>query len=170
MSGKRSAGILLHRTSGAGLELLIGHMGGPFWSGRTAGAWSIPKGEYAPGEAPEAAAHREFTEELGLPVPGGELTPLGECRQASGKVVTIWALEADLDPGLAVFGTFVMEWPRGSGIRREFPELDEVAWCTPAGARELLVTGQRVFVDRLTAYVQDRQPSSSVAPRGQQEQ
>lgn len=160
MSGKRSAGLLLFRTSDAGAEVLIGHMGGPFWARRDAGAWSIPKGEYEPEEDPEAAARREFTEELGLPVPDGELVPLGESRQAGGKTVTVWALDADLDPGRASFGTFSMEWPRGSGVQREFPEVDRVAWCTPESARDRLVAGQRVFVDRLTAYLRDGRPPS----------
>ncbi|MDJ0460218.1 NUDIX domain-containing protein [Streptomyces sp. H27-C3] len=158
MSGKRSAGLLLFRMSEAGTEVLIGHMGGPFWAGRDAGAWSIPKGEYGPGEQPEAAARREFTEELGLPVPDGERIPLGESLQAGGKTVTIWAMEADLDIGRAVFGTFGMEWPRGSGVLREFPELDRVAWCTPSSAQDRLVTGQRVFLDRLASRIQDNRP------------
>ncbi|MGW0565123.1 NUDIX domain-containing protein [Streptomyces sp. NPDC003016] len=160
MSGKRSAGLLLFRSSGTGVEVLIGHMGGPFWTGRDTGAWSIPKGEYTPDETPEAAARREFTEELGLPVPDGEPIPLGESRQASGKIVTVWAVEADLDPALAVFGTFTMEWPRGSGVRCEFPEIDQVAWCTPESAHDRLVTGQRVFLDRLARYLRDRRPPS----------
>ncbi|MBT2394933.1 NUDIX domain-containing protein [Streptomyces sp. ISL-100] len=157
MSGKRSAGLLLFRTSDDGAEVLIGHMGGPFWTGRDTAAWSIPKGEYEPDETPEAAARREFTEELGLPVPDGELIALGESRQASGKIVTVWALEADLDPALADFGTFTMEWPRGSGVRQEFPEIDQVEWCGPASARTRLVSGQRVFLDRLARHLEDRQ-------------
>ncbi|HET6859194.1 MAG TPA: NUDIX domain-containing protein [Streptomyces sp.] len=178
MSGKRSAGLLLFRIAEAGTEVLIGHMGGPFWARRDAGAWSIPKGEYGPEEQPEAAARREFTEELGLPAPAGEPIPLGESRQSGGKIVTVWALEADLDIGPAVFGTFSMEWPRGSGVLREFPELDRVAWCTPQSARERLVTGQRVFLDRLAAHVQgvcaphtdapDGRPASPTSPRAPQ--
>ncbi|MEN8651304.1 NUDIX domain-containing protein [Streptomyces sp. 21So2-11] len=164
MSGKRSAGLLLFRISEAGTEVLIGHMGGPFWAGRDAGAWSIPKGEYGPEEQAEAAARREFSEELGLPVPDGEPIALGESRQSGGKTVTVWAVEADLDIGRAVFGTFRMEWPRGSGVLREFPELDRVAWCTPRSAHERLVTGQRVFLDRLAAHVQDNRPPPPTSP------
>lgn len=158
MSGKRSAGLLLFRTSDDhdGAEVLIGHMGGPFWAGRDSAAWSIPKGEYELDETPEAAARREFTEELGLPVPDGELIPLGEARQPSGKVVTVWALEADLDPALADFGMFTMEWPRGSGVQQEFPEIDQVAWCPPEKAHERLVTGQRVFLERLARHLEVR--------------
>ncbi|OII64038.1 NUDIX domain-containing protein [Streptomyces sp. CC77] len=157
MTAKRSAGLLLFRTSvGGGAELLLAHMGGPFWARRDAGAWSVPKGEYEPGETPEAAARREFTEELGLPVPEGPLLPLGEARQSGGKVVTVWAVEADLDPALVVPGTFAMEWPRGSGTVREFPEVDRVAWCTPEEAAVRLVAGQRVFVGRLLEYLHGR--------------
>ncbi|MFD9793663.1 NUDIX domain-containing protein [Streptomyces sp. NPDC059070] len=156
MVAKRSAGLLLHRRAGDGIEVLIGHMGGPFWAGRDAAAWSIPKGEYGPDEAPRAAALREFEEELGLPAPEGTPVPLGEARQANGKVVTVWAVEADLDITAAVPGTFTMEWPRGSGTLREFPELDRFAWLAPEEAAERLVAGQRVFLDRLAEHLRDR--------------
>ncbi|MFD7623735.1 NUDIX domain-containing protein [Streptomyces sp. NPDC059802] len=139
----------------AGFEVLIGHMGGPFWAGRESAAWSIPKGEYGPEEAPEAAARREFEEEFGRPAPDGEWVALGEARQSGGKTVTVWALEADLDAATAVPGTFTMEWPRGSGVLREFPEVDRFAWCTPRDAAERLVTGQRVFLDRLREHLAD---------------
>ncbi|HET6500426.1 MAG TPA: NUDIX domain-containing protein [Amycolatopsis sp.] len=152
MSAKRSAGILVYRT-GTGTEVLLGHMGGPFWARRDAGAWSMPKGEYEPEEAPEAAARREFREELGLPVPPGELAELGTVRQSGGKLVTAWALDGDLDPELVVPGTFTMEWPRGSGTMREFPEIDRVAWFGLAQAREKIVGGQRAFLDRLAALL-----------------
>ncbi|HEX9336343.1 MAG TPA: NUDIX domain-containing protein [Pseudonocardiaceae bacterium] len=149
MAGKRSAGILVFRRTNGQVEVLIAHMGGPLWARRDAGAWSIPKGEYEPDETAEAAARREFQEELGLPVPAGELVELGSVTQSSGKVVTAWALEGDLDPGLVVPGTFEMEWPKGSGVRREFPEIDRAAWFDLAAAREKLVTAQREFLDRL---------------------
>ncbi|WP_336320297.1 NUDIX domain-containing protein [Streptomyces lavendofoliae] len=156
MTVKRSAGLLLFRTSDGELEVLIAHMGGPLWASRDAGAWSVPKGEYGADETPEAAARREFVEELGLPVPDGELVPLGETRQAGGKIVTVWAVEADLDPAAVVPGTFSMEWPRGSGRTREFPEVDRVAWMAPAEAAPRLVAGQRVFLERLAEYVRGR--------------
>ncbi|WP_313896671.1 NUDIX domain-containing protein [Streptomyces sp. GC420] len=151
--GRRSAGLLLYRGAGEAMEVLLGHMGGPFWARRDAGAWSVPKGEYGPEEAPEAAARREFEEELGLPPPDGPYLPLGEARQSGGKTVTVWAVESDLDPALVVPGTFTMEWPRGSGRMREFPEIDRVGWFRlgPAGGK--LVTGQRVFLSRLSAAV-----------------
>ncbi|MFE2978091.1 NUDIX domain-containing protein [Streptomyces sp. NPDC059258] len=158
-TGRRSAGLLLFRVmedEDAGerdVEVLIGHMGGPFWAGREAAAWSVPKGEYGPEEAAVDAACREFTEELGVPVPPGEWIALGEARQRSGKTVTVWALEAGLDLASVVPGTFTMEWPRGSGVQQEFPEMDRFAWCTPEQAAERLIAGQRVFVDRLRAQV-----------------
>ncbi|MET9802241.1 NUDIX domain-containing protein [Streptomyces sp. NPDC006368] len=156
MTVKRSAGLLVFRTSGGGPEVLIAHMGGPMWAKRDAGAWSVPKGEYEPGETAEAAARREFVEELGLPAPDGDKVPLGETRQANGKIVTVWAVEGDLDPAAVVPGTFTMEWPRGSGVEREFPEVDRVAWFTPEEAAHRLVAGQRVFLDRLEQYLRER--------------
>ncbi|WP_097986808.1 NUDIX domain-containing protein [Streptomyces sp. f150] len=158
-TGRRSAGLLLFRVTedeDAGerdVEVLIGHMGGPFWAGREAAAWSVPKGEYGAEEGAEAAARREFTEELGVAVPPGEWIALGEARQRSGKTVTVWALEAELDLASVVPGTFTMEWPRGSGVQQEFPEMDRFAWCTPEQTAERLIAGQRVFVDRLRAQV-----------------
>ncbi|MFF0433907.1 NUDIX domain-containing protein [Streptomyces sp. NPDC004327] len=150
MPEKRSAGLLLfRRTPDGGTEVLIAHMGGPFWASRSEAAWSVPKGEYGQEEPPEAAARREFEEELGLPAPDGEWIALGEARQGSGKVVTVWAVEADLDPAAVVPGTFTMEWPRGSGTQREFPEVDRVGWYGLADAEPLLVAGQRVFLTRL---------------------
>lgn len=154
---RRSAGLLLFRVTAAGgerdVEVLIGHMGGPFWAGRDAAAWSVPKGEYGPEETAEAAARREFVEELGVPVPAGDWLPLGEARQRGGKTVTVWAVEAELDVASVVPGTFTMEWPRGSGVQREFPEMDRFAWCTPEQAAARLIAGQRVFVDRLRAQL-----------------
>ncbi|MET9953802.1 NUDIX domain-containing protein [Streptomyces sp. NPDC006339] len=164
MSEKRSAGLLLFRRTPDGLpEVLIGHMGGPFWSSRSEAAWSIPKGEYEPEEAPEVAARREFEEELGLPLPEGEWWALGEARQRNGKFVTVWAVEADLDPELVVPGTFTMEWPRGSGVLREFPEIDRVGWFALPEALPLLVAGQRVFLERLAERL-DGAAGSAGAP------
>ncbi|GAA3379134.1 NUDIX domain-containing protein [Streptomyces sannanensis] len=150
MPEKRSAGLLLFRRAADGdIDVLLGHMGGPYWERRETGAWSIPKGEHGPEEEPLDAALREFQEELGLPPPGGPYAPLGEVRQTGGKVVTVWAVEDDLDPDLVVPGTFTMEWPKGSGTVREFPELDRVAWFTVGQARTVIVTAQTVFLDRL---------------------
>jgi predicted NUDIX family NTP pyrophosphohydrolase len=155
MAGKRSAGILLFRRAGPSVEVLLGHMGGPFWVKRDAGGWSIPKGEYEPDEQPEAAARREFHEELGVPVPAGELIDLGDVRQGSGKVVTVWAIESDFDPKDVVPGTFDLEWPKGSGRIEQFPEIDRVAWVDVEGARAKIVAGQQPFLDRLVDHLDD---------------
>jgi predicted NUDIX family NTP pyrophosphohydrolase len=136
------------------VEVLLGHMGGPLFARREAGAWTVPKGEYGPGETAWEAALREFEEELGLAPPQGPALPLGEVLQAGGKLVTAWAVEADLDPAAVRPGTFTMEWPPRSGRTAEFPELDRVAWLTPDRAREVIVTAQAAFLDRLTEHSQ----------------
>jgi predicted NUDIX family NTP pyrophosphohydrolase len=153
VASKRSAGILLFRRTGGGLEVLLGHMGGPLWARRDEAAWSLPKGEYLTDEEPLVAARREFAEELGIAVPDVELVELGEVRQPSGKLVTVWAGECDLDLAGFAPGTFEMEWPRGSGRAQSFPEIDRVVWFDLAGARTALVAGQRVFLDRLTEHL-----------------
>ncbi|GAA2285488.1 DNA mismatch repair protein MutT [Streptomyces ruber] len=132
--------------------MLLGHMGGPFFARRDAGAWTLPKGEYAAGESPWEAACREWREELGVPPPEGEAVPLGEVRQAGGKTVTAWAVEGDLDPAAVVPGTFRMEWPPRSGRIQEFPELDRVEWFTPGRARSVIVKAQTAFLDRLAEH------------------
>lgn len=152
MTARTSAGLLLFREV-PHLEVLLGHMGGPYYARKDAGAWSIPKGQVEPDEDDLAAARREFQEELGLPVPDGELFPLGSARQSGGKTVTVWAVEGDLDPAAVVPGTFELEWPRGSGRMREFPEVDRVGWFDLTTAREKLVAGQRPFLDRIAELV-----------------
>jgi len=147
---RTSAGILLHRRAdGGGVEVLLGHMGGPFWARKDAGAWSIPKGEYSAGEDPFDAAQREFLEELGSPVPASSFLPLGEVRQSGGKVLTVWAAEGDLDVTTAVSNTFTLQWPPRSGRMQEFPEIDRAAWVPVERARELVVKGQVPLLDRL---------------------
>jgi predicted NUDIX family NTP pyrophosphohydrolase len=146
---RTSAGILLHRAGAAGREVLIGHMGGPFWAKKDAGGWSIPKGEYGPGEDAFAVACREFEEELGTPVPATVFLPLGELRTTSSKVLTVWAADGDLDATAAVSNTFALEWPPRSGRMQEFPEIDRAGWFGIKDAREKLVTGQVPFLDRL---------------------
>ncbi|HZI96281.1 MAG TPA: NUDIX domain-containing protein [Actinomycetales bacterium] len=153
MATRRSAGILLFRRSTGTVEVLLGHMGGPFWARKDAGAWSVPKGEYDVDEEPEAAARREFTEELGLGVPSGELLRLGDVTQSGGKVVTAWALEADLEPRDVTPGTFEMEWPPGSGRLQLFPEVDRVEWLDLDAAAVRIVRNQRVFLDRLATLL-----------------
>jgi predicted NUDIX family NTP pyrophosphohydrolase len=149
MAGVRSAGILVFRGVGERREVLIAHMGGPFWARKDDGAWSIPKGECEPDEDELVAARREFTEELGLPVPAGELLSLGSAKQSTGKIVTVWAVAGDLDPATVVPGTFQLEWPRGSGRFKDFPEVDRAGWFGLTVARAKLVKGQRVFLDRV---------------------
>ncbi|QNS02535.1 NUDIX domain-containing protein [Streptomyces xanthii] len=146
---RRSAGLLLFRRTDAGPEVLLGHMGGPFWARKDAGAWTVPKGEYEEDETAWDAARREFREELGLPAPDGPALPLGDVVQSGGKHVTVWAVEGDLDPADVVPGTFTMEWPPRSGRRAEFPELDRVAWFGLDAARAVTVKAQAVFLDRL---------------------
>lgn len=144
-----SAGVLLYRMDGGVTEVLIGHPGGPFWARKDDGAWSIPKGEYTPGEDPWQAARREFGEELGCPVPDGQRRDLGATRQPSGKILTVFAVAADLDISGFRSNTFSLEWPRGSGRLQEYPELDRVAWLPIDAARAKLLEGQRVFLNRL---------------------
>jgi len=145
---KRSAGILMYRRRGAGVELFLVHPGGPFWAKKDLGAWSIPKGEYAEGEDPAAVARREFAEETGVS-PQGELRPLGELVQPGRKIVTAWALEGDLDPSTLRSNRFELEWPPRSGRRQSFPEVDRADWFSPAEARRKILPGQREFIDRL---------------------
>ncbi|GAA4792447.1 NUDIX domain-containing protein [Streptomyces ziwulingensis] len=135
------------------MEVLLGHLGGPFFARRDRGAWTVPKGEYEDDEPAWDAARREFQEELGLQPPDGDdAVPLGEVRQSGGKLVTVWAVEADLDPAAVVPGTFRMEWPPRSGRIQEFPELDRVAWLSLDRAREVIVTAQTAFLDRLAEH------------------
>ena len=133
--------------------MLLGHLGGPYWARKHERAWGIPKGELDPGEAPRAAAAREFTEELGLPVPAGEWHDLGEVRQSGGKVVRVWTIKADLDPAAVTPGTFELEWPPRSGRLQTFPEVDRVAWFGLDRARVVVIASQRPFLDRLEALV-----------------
>jgi predicted NUDIX family NTP pyrophosphohydrolase len=150
MKKRSSAGCLLFRRTTASLEVLLAHMGGPYWARKDDGSWSIPKGEYdEDSEVPFDVALREFEEELGAPVPAAHFLELGSARQPSGKVVTIWAAEGDFDPARAVSNTFTMEWPKGSGNERTFPEIDRVAWFDVATARTKLLKGQVTFLDRL---------------------
>jgi predicted NUDIX family NTP pyrophosphohydrolase len=146
-----SAGLLLYRAAAGGTQVLLAHMGGPLWARKDAGAWSIPKGEYGPDEAPLDAARREFTEEIGTPPPAGEPLPLGSVRQRNGKIVTAWALPGDLDVTTVVSNTFEMEWPPRSGRRQQFPEIDRAAWFDVPAARTRIVAAQAEFLDRLVA-------------------
>ena len=150
---KHSAGILLYRNTGRTYVVLLVHPGGPFWAKKDTGVWSIPKGEFGEDEEPLAAAKRELTEELGRYVPKGELVPLGESKQPSGKVVHVWALEADLDAESIKSNTLTIDWPPRSGKKLEIPEVDRAGWFSPAEATLKLLPGQLPFLDRLAEYL-----------------
>jgi predicted NUDIX family NTP pyrophosphohydrolase len=152
VTSKRSAGLLVYRQSAGGVEVFLGHLGGPLWAKREP-SWSIPKGEPDESEELFAAAHREFVEETGLPVPSGEFLSLGEWRQPNGKVVTAWAIEGDLDADAAASNTFTMEWPPRSGRVQEFPELDRFTWVDLDAAASMLIGGQAEFLRRLRALI-----------------
>ena len=147
----RSAGIVLFRRTGARLEVLLAHMGGPYWARKDDGAWSIPKGEYDEGETAWDAARREFAEEIGQPMPDGRPIELGEVTQRNGKVVTAFAVEADLDPTAMRSNTFELEWPPRSGRMQSFPEMDRAAWFTADVARTKAISSQAALIDRLEA-------------------
>lgn len=149
---RQSAGLLLYRLRANTVEVLIVHPGGPFWSRKDDGSWSIPKGEQPGGEDPWRTAQREFAEEIGLTAPDGPRIELGAVRQRSGKTVTVFAVSGDLDPAEARSNTFELEWPPHSGRFREFPEVDRVGWFTVAQARVKLLAGHRPFLDRLMAH------------------
>ena len=157
MPPRTSAGILLYRLTPAGdCEVLLGHMGGPFWARKDDGAWSIPKGEHGPEEEPFAVACREFEEELGSPVPAAEFLPLGQLQPTSGKLLTVWAAAGDLDAATSRSNTFTIEWPPRSGRLQEFPEIDRAAWFGVDEARTKLVKGQVPFLDRLLERIAAR--------------
>ena len=149
MPPRRSSGILLFRRAPE-LQVLLGHMGGPFWARKDDHAWSIPKGEHEPDEDAETAARREFTEETGHPAPA-DLVPLGVVK--GSKTLTVWAAEGDLDPAAVVSNTFDLEWPPRSGRVQQFPEIDRAAWLDVDLARTKLVKGQLPFLDRLVDAV-----------------
>ncbi|HEX5959056.1 MAG TPA: NUDIX domain-containing protein [Hyphomicrobiaceae bacterium] len=151
---RRSAGIILYRRRAGGLEVLLVHPGGPFWAKKDDGAWSIPKGEYQPGEEDAlAAARREFQEETGWPAVGPAIA-LGSFRQPSGKIVDAWAIEGDLDPAALKSNTFPLEWPPRSGRMREVPEVDRAEWFAPEAAARKLLKGQRPILEALLCRMQ----------------
>lgn len=151
---KLSAGLLLYRVTEGAVEVLIGHPGGPFWARKDDGAWSIPKGEYTEGEDPWTVACREFEEELGKPPPAGPRVDFAPVRQPSGKIITAFAVRGDLDLTGTFSNTFTLEWPKGSGKIREFPEIDRVAWFSVVEARSKLLKGQRPLLDHLLAAIE----------------
>ena len=154
MAKKNSAGILLHRLRGSGIEVFLVHPGGPFWAKKDARAWSIPKGEFEVGQDPLEAAKREFKEETGFAVEGNfiELTPV---KQPGGKVVYAWAVMGDCEAESIKSNTFSLEWPPRSGKRKEFPEVDRAGWFTPEVAREKILKGQLNFLEELKRKIEN---------------
>ncbi|MGH7158247.1 MAG: NUDIX domain-containing protein [Candidatus Saccharimonadales bacterium] len=148
---KQSAGILAYRKGEEGYEVLLAHPGGPFWAKKDDGCWSIPKGEFDESEQALPAAKREFTEETGMPAPEGDYQPLGQAKQASGKVVHAFALESDINLEEFKSNMFEMEWPPRSGQKQEFPENDKAAWFSLSAARQKLVRGQVPLLEALAA-------------------
>jgi predicted NUDIX family NTP pyrophosphohydrolase len=158
MNTRRSAGILMYRLRDGGLEVLLGHPGGPFFGRKDLGNWSIPKGEPGPEEVDlELTARREFEEETGHGVPAGPLIDIGTVQQKGGKVVYAWAVEGDLDPALATSNTFSFEWPPFSGHIKTYPEIDRVEWFAPEQARLHIKEAQAPFLDRLAAALAGRE-------------
>ena len=151
-AAKKSAGILLYRRKGSGLEVLLAHPGGPFWKSRDLGAWTLPKGEIDEGEEPYAAARREFAEETGFE-PGEAGIALEPLRQRSGKVIHAWAIEGDCDAAAAHSTLFKMEWPPKSGLQEEFPEIDRVEWFAIPEAERRILPGQSPFLAQLQSLL-----------------
>ena len=139
---------MMYRRAAGELQVFLVHPGGPYWAKKDKGVWSIPKGEYEPGETPVEAALREFEEETGFWV-RGPLIELGSVTQASGKIVTAWAFEGDCDPAALRSNFIFIEWPPRSGRQIEIPEVDRGEWFSLAEARERVRQGQDLFVDRL---------------------
>ena len=158
---------MLYRRPDAGaLEVLLIYPGGPFWTKKDRGAWSIPKGEVEPGETPIECAMRELEEELGSPFEfaEGALLDLGSVRQKGGKEVFCWAAEADFDPAMLESNTFTLEWPRGSGVEREYPEVDRAEWFELDVARVKINYAQGLLLDRLLERIGEVGESGSQSP------
>ena len=155
---KLSAGLLLYRVTDGGIEVLIGHPGGPFWARKDEGAWSIPKGEYVEGEDLWTVAQREFEEELGKAPPQGPRIDFEPLKQPSGKVITVFAVRGDLDLDGTFSNTFDLEWPKGSGVVRSYPEVDHAEWIQEPVARTKLVKGQLPILEALILHLRTGAP------------
>jgi predicted NUDIX family NTP pyrophosphohydrolase len=156
---KTSAGILVYRLREGRLEVFLVHPGGPFWAKRDLGAWSIPKGEFSEPEDPLAAAVRELQEETGFSL-DGPFEPLTPRKQPGGKIVHAWAAEGDLDPRQIRSNTFLLEWPKGSGRQKEFPEVDRAEWFELAEARQRILPGHVGFLEELSDLLGKRKAPS----------
>jgi len=157
---KQSAGILVYRRQGKKVQVLLAHAGGPFWAKKDKGAWTIPKGECTGDETPEAAARREFAEEIGQPAPAGTLHDLGTIKRKDGKVIYAFAVEGDMDVAQTHSNTFEMEWPPKSGQIQSFPEIDRAVWTDMSQAPDKMHSGQRVFIERLTEQLGVKLPKA----------
>jgi len=162
MTAGRSAGVLIHRGAADAPEVLLVLPGGPFWHGKNRGAWQIPKGGIEEGEDPVTTARREVAEELGVAL-AGALAPLGQVRQAGGKLVHGFACRQDVDADAITSNTFELEWPRGSGRVRRFPEVARARWFSLPDARAHMLTSQLPFLDRLAGLTGPERPSTSPA-------
>ena len=152
MPGKVSAGLLAYRVRRGELEVFLVHPGGPYWKNKDEGAWTIPKGELNPDESPLAAAKREFLEETSVVVTG-DFRELAPVRQAGGKLVHAWAIEAEIDPAELVSNTFAMEWPPRSGRMQSFPEIDRGGWFDQETAARKIIPGQQPLLVELAALL-----------------
>ncbi len=150
---KKSGGILPFRFRNNHLEVMLVHPGGPLWTGKDEGAWSISKGLFEENESPLDAAKREFKEETGFEIEG-DFIELGRIKQPSGKIVFVWAAEKDLDETKLVSNEFSLEWPKRSGIMREYPEIDRAGWFEIELARKKILKGQQGFIDRLLSAIE----------------
>lgn len=166
MAKKQSAGILLYRFDKDEPQVLVAHPGGPFFTKKDDGFWSIPKGLYSDDEEPFAAAKREFQEEIGMPAPDGKYIDIGEIKRKDGKTIRVWAAEGDVDEDKVLSNSFEMEWPPKSGKIEEFPEIDRAQWFSLNDAATKLHPSQIVFLQRLAEHLgvnfnstQNQQPS-----------
>jgi predicted NUDIX family NTP pyrophosphohydrolase len=153
----------MYRYRGRLLQVMLVHPGGPFWARKDDGAWSVPKGEFGDDEEPLDAAIREFSEETGI-TPTGPFEALGSLKQPSGKIVTVWAFYSEWDTSELRSNTFALEWPPGSGSKREFPEVDRAAWFDVSEARRKILPGQVRFIEEIA----QRASQESSTSRGQQ--
>jgi predicted NUDIX family NTP pyrophosphohydrolase len=153
---KRSAGILVYRYHQTQLQVLLVHPGGPLYTKKDAGVWSVPKGEYDESEDPLTVATREFHEETGNTLHGADYMELGEVKLKSGKIITAWAVEGDFERSFIHSNTFEMEWPPKSGKKQTFPEVDNACWFFTSEAEEKILPAQLPLIERLVNLLDAR--------------
>lgn len=150
---QKSAGIVLYRIQNSSIEVFLVHPGGPYWSKKDDGAWSIPKGEFDENEEPLAAAKREFQEETGIQL-SGEFIQLNPVKQKGGKMVYAWAVKGDIDPAKVKSNSFEIEWPPRSGKMKSFPEIDKAAWFPLSEAQKKIIEAQSALIKELESKIQ----------------